>query len=140
MMLCYTTSMTKPLSQEEKDRRKRERQKVYNLTASQRKVAWAKAKRQRCRLVIFERYGGRCACCGLSDYRWLTLHHKNRDGGVERNHQKLNSANRLYHFIKQPKRDDLELLCYNCHRSLDFFGCCPHNDPSSPYFVAREAK
>jgi hypothetical protein len=132
--------MTKKLDPAEKARRKQAQLLRYNRRRSADKVAWAKAKRQKCRLELIARYGGRCNCCGLSDYRWLSLHHKNHDGGAERRQHKRNAANRLYHLVKQPIRDDLELLCYNCHLSQDFFGCCPHNDPASPYFIGRAVK
>lgn len=117
-----------------------ERQSRTKEERSAYKVAWAKAKRQRARMELLDRYGGRCVCCGASDYRWLTLHHINKDGGSERNHRRLNAANRLYYLVKQPKRDDLELLCYNCHLARDFFGLCPHQDTSSPYFIPSENK
>lgn len=99
------------------------------------KVEWAKAKRHRLRLELIARYGGKCACCGVNDYRWLSLHHKNRDGGRERKGKKVNAANRIAYLHSQPKRDDLELLCYNCHLSGDFFNICPHRDRNSPYYL-----
>lgn len=104
-----------------------------------RKVAWAKEKRLRNRLEFFARYGGKCACCGTTDYRWLTVHHIHKNGGIERAQQKSNWNNRHAMMLKEPFRDDLELLCYNCHLARDYYGCCPHNDPTSPLFIKRDA-
>jgi hypothetical protein len=107
------------------------------------KVEWAKEKRHRLRLELFERYGGKCVCCGVSDYRWLSLDHINQDGGEERktinkyNGNHINAANRINFLHKQPKRDDLQLLCYNCHFAKDYFGCCPHNDVNSNCYIQR---
>ncbi len=105
------------------------------------KVAWARQKRQELRNELMARYGGACMCCGVSDVRWLSLHHKNGNGGEERREltggKRLHSMKRLRTLVDQPARDDLVLLCYNCHLALEFFGLCPHNDPASPAYIVR---
>lgn len=104
------------------------------------KVKWARDKRQRLRLELIERYGGHCVCCGVTDYRWLSLDHINKDGGKERKGQKVNAANRLALLHAQPKRNDLQLLCYNCHLAKDFFGLCPHKDPDSKSYIPEHLR
>jgi hypothetical protein len=107
-------------------------------------VEWARQKRQQLNLEVVERYGGKCACCGLGDYRWLNLQHISGDGGEKRLQLRggkgLEAMKRLRIAAEQPIREDLQLLCYNCHLSLEFFGGCPHKDPTSPYFLGNDAR
>lgn len=105
------------------------------------KAAANKRTRAKLRLALFARYGSVCACCGKMDHRFLSLHHKNGDGGKERKEtgmDKKSCAQRYNHYLAQPKRDDLELKCYNCHFSQDWYGLCPHNDPTSDEFIPRQ--
>lgn len=66
-------------------------------------------------------YGGKCACCGLRDERFLTIDHVNNDGSSDRpggNHARR--FTRVY-------RDDIQVLCYNCNMGKERFkGVCPH--------------
>ena len=47
---------------------------------------------------IINRYGGKCECCGINDYRFLCLDHKNNDGY---NHRKsIRAGWGLHRWIK----------------------------------------
>jgi len=71
-------------------------------------------------------YGGKCAFCGEDDFVVLSIDHINDDGVKER--KKLDKKNRntgwdFYRYlIKQPKRDDLQVLCFNCQRRKIWYG------------------
>ena len=83
------------------------------------------AQRRIVRLEVIERYGGRCVCCGNSNPKYLELDHKNDDGNVER--EALPSSIRGARYFKmvlsQPKREDLQILCANCHGAKRYGGC-----------------
>lgn len=87
-------------------------------------------RRQLDRVVIIEMYGGKCNCCGVTEFQFLTIDHVNNDGvsdrasilGDGRRH-----SSRMYRYLmRSGRRDDLQLLCWNCHMAKDLFGGCPH--------------
>jgi hypothetical protein len=75
---------------------------------------------------MIEAYGGKCACCGESNYVLLSVDHINGGGQSDR---KLHGRGRaLYVYLKRlgyPK-DGYRLLCHNCNASLGHYGYCPH--------------
>ena len=76
---------------------------------------------------VINHYGGRCACCGESDPRFLTMDHKNGGG---RKHQKEIKKTRFFMWVKRNNFPDyLQVLCFNCNcgRSVNG-GICPHKD------------
>jgi hypothetical protein len=73
------------------------------------------------KILILSKYGGRCACCGEEDIRFLTIDHKNGGGNRERRINK----NIYAILVKQPKRADLEVKCWNCNCGKTN-GVCPH--------------
>lgn len=74
---------------------------------------------------IFARYGTKCACCGESRREFLTIEHKNNDGGKERKRLKGGQMIKV-RLLRGPKRKDIEILCFNCNCSKGFRGYCPH--------------
>lgn len=76
--------------------------------------------------IAIHMYGGKCAFCGEDDFVVLSIDHKNDDGGEER--RRLDKKNRnmgwdFYRYlIKHPKRDDLQVLCFNCQRRKVWYG------------------
>lgn len=79
------------------------------------------------RLKVLVLYGGKCQCpgCTVSNFKYLQLDHKNNDGGIER--KALPPSIRGTKFFKlvlsQEKRNDLQLLCANCHNTKRYGGC-----------------
>lgn len=76
--------------------------------------------------IILDHYGARCVCCGEDQRVFLTIDHKNDDGGKFRNAQGVSL--RFYRWIiKNNFPDDLQILCYNCNcgRARNG-GVCPH--------------
>lgn len=77
-----------------------------------------------CRIQVLTLYGGKCACCGLSNLKYLELDHKNNDGGKERSNLKGHRGGRYFALVlKQEKREDLQVLCANCHVAKKYGGC-----------------
>ena len=82
------------------------------------------------RKYVIEKYGSKCECCGERRLPFLAIDHKNRDGNIER--RKLfgrNNAGSYAWYLKlkrEPVRDDLRVLCYNCNTAIATCGICPH--------------
>ena len=77
---------------------------------------------------VIDQYGGKCACCGETSLKFLTIDHINNDGYKEKGGNKGNRGGySFYKRIRDNHRDDLQVLCYNCncgrHRNG---GVCPH--------------
>lgn len=87
---------------------------------------------------ILNKYGNMCECCGVSTFEFLTVEHKNGDGAEERLrlvNGKRNSLGRpsgtahhkMYVSLRRdPKRDDIGLLCWNCNAAKHYYKQCPH--------------
>jgi hypothetical protein len=91
----------------------------------------SKAQHRDVRIRVITRYGGRCTCCGTSNYKYLQLDHKNDDGNVERKAlpPSIRGSRYFKMVLSQPKRDDLHLLCANCHNAKRYGGCTPEDHP-----------
>lgn len=69
--------------------------------------------------------GGVCACCGESEYGFLTIDHIHNDGSAER--RRLRCASGVYKHILQhaSPRERYRVLCFNCNCGRRH-GPCPH--------------
>lgn len=79
-------------------------------------------------------YGNHCACCNETRLGFLTIDHMNNDGRSDR--KSVGSGNggtRFYRkIVNMPKRNDLQVLCFNCNCGRQVNGgTCPHLDESS---------
>lgn len=81
----------------------------------------------RMKLEIIQTYGGRCACCGESHVRFLTIDHMNNDGKSDRKAISHGGAT-FYRWIKkQGYPTTFQILCWNCNLGkLYNNGVCPH--------------
>ena len=74
---------------------------------------------------VLSNYGGKCACCGESEFDFLQIDHVNGGGNV---HRKTVSTRQIYQFLRKngyPK-DDYQLLCANCNMAKERPNGCPH--------------
>lgn len=80
------------------------------------------------RMEVFEHYGMKCACCGLHDWRFLTIDHVNNDGNEHRRAEKIGTGMDSYRWLrKNGYPEGFQLLCYNCNcAKFRFGGVCPH--------------
>jgi len=84
-------------------------------------------------------YGARCACCGETESRFLTLEHTRRDGGAHR--RELGGQANVYTALKRAgwPKDGYTLLCWNCQMSTSYGKSCPHT-ALIPVDVYQEAE
>jgi hypothetical protein len=101
-------------------------------TACARHLAYFKAfqlvKERTCWLEVLAHFGHRCACCGESEPKFLSIDHVNNDGHKQR---KTRRAGGYAALIRRVKREgwpsDLQLLCFNCNLGkARNGGICPH--------------
>lgn len=86
-------------------------------------------RRRKGKELVLNLYGGKCTCCGESQFEFLSLDHKNNDGFKEKvNGRRSSLFNALYrdYSAGKPLRDDLQIHCYNCNCAKGFYGVCPH--------------
>lgn len=90
------------------------------LQIAQKKGYWHKARTE-----AIAAYGGKCRCCGVSDYEFLQLHHAHKDGGK---HRRELRSNRIAVWARQNNYPAgyLEVVCGSCHNAITYFGYCPH--------------
>lgn len=92
--------------------------------------AYARNYHANLRRQFFDIYGWKCACCGESNPRFLTLGHTLNDGCQER--RKLKSqGNVMKYAIQHPDPSRYETQCYNCNHGAAYNGgICPHKWPT----------
>jgi hypothetical protein len=83
-------------------------------------------RRKRARLLLIEKYGGRCVCvCGCSENRapFLTIDHVHgRQTEIASNGKRLGASQLVKRLGRLPVDQNFRLLCYNCncgHRTIE---------------------
>jgi len=116
--------------------RKREQRRLYKKRHPEKIKEGHRKYFERIRRKVFIHYGGnppKCACCGESGLRFLTIDHKNNNGNTERlrifGHKHV-AGNMFYLWIiKNNFPKDLQVLCFNCNfGKARNKGICPHKD------------
>lgn len=83
------------------------------------------------RLLVIDAYGGKCACCGEAERRFLSVDHVNGDGAKRRRED--GKGRRLYRMLVAKQfPPEFQILCFNCNlgRFLNG-GLCPHKEGST---------
>ena len=76
------------------------------------------------RIEVINHYGGKCACCGNEQPRFLQLDHI--DGGGTKHHNSLTTS-MLGYLKKNNFPPGFRVLCANCNMAIGFYGFCPHH-------------
>lgn len=97
---------------------------VHGSAVRQANVSRMATRRREAKQAVFDMYGRECACCGTSEWQFLTIDHAGGGGTQER--AGLPVGHQYVALARQPKRDDLQVLCFNCHMAKDLYGGCPH--------------
>lgn len=84
-----------------------------------------RARNAKNRMSAIEKYGGKCSCCGVDEPEFLTFHHPGLDGKKDRALGR-SSSSMTRRLLAEPVRNDIRLLCWNCHMAIHFAGDCPH--------------
>lgn len=82
--------------------------------------------RLRIKYEILKMYGNKCKCCGEEEKMFLTIDHINNDGKKDRD-EKYNTHKFYLSLKRNPLRNDLQVLCFNCNLGKSINGgICPH--------------
>lgn len=76
------------------------------------------------REIAINAYGGKCACCGESQYEFLAIDHVH--GGGQKERKILSTQQIVNKVIKLNFPPEYQLLCHNCNSAKGFYGYCPH--------------
>jgi len=95
------------------------------------------------RREVITHYGSKCACCGESQFEFLTIDHVDGEASVQRMKTgREPSGCRLYWYLKRNGfPEGYRVLCANCNMAMSIHGQCPHgtlppqmtNHPANPY-------
>jgi hypothetical protein len=84
----------------------------------------AEPMKTRRRKSVLKAYGGKCVCCGESQWQFLSLDHVNNDGAE---HRKEVGQSQIYIWAERNNYPPvLQILCFNCNMAKGFYGECPH--------------
>jgi len=154
--LCPKCGEAKPLKDFSKNRRnkdglqtnckiccafdsKKRRDETPELRES--RLAYNKTRRNEIKKQVFDYYGGKCACCGETEFLFLTLDHINNDGAEHRRQLAEQKGHNNYrrglgndHVYRElvttnfKDADRFQVLCYNCNCGKRGNGgiFCPH--------------
>ena len=100
------------------------RKQVTKLGYRERKRVIHRRTYTKLRVMVMAHYGNRCACCGETEYTFLTLDHVNNDGAAHR--LVVNGAELARWTKKNGYPDTIQILCWNCQMGKQFRGVCPH--------------
>ena len=100
---------------------------------AQHKEKWAKHTEARRQKVLefksraLSYYSGgtpKCACCGITEIRFLCLDHVRGGGSQAKRERKQRS---IYEWLMRIKKfpTGLQVLCYNCNAAKGVGDCCP---------------
>jgi len=76
------------------------------------------------RLQVIAKYGGKCVCCGESNWAFIDFDHI--DGRGARHRREVGGQITAKWIIKNGYPDYLQLLCTNCNMAKAFYSTCPH--------------
>lgn len=76
---------------------------------------------------VFTAYGSRCACCGESRPRFLTIDHVQNDGAEHRRRLGRNAYSSWLDMERRGFPPEYRLACWNCNSGRYYNGgTCPH--------------
>lgn len=90
-------------------------------------LALSAKSRQQFRKTVLEAYGGRCACCGESNFEFLAIDHIDGGGNEHRRSLSRSDADTIVRWLKRNNFPaGFQVLCHNCNMAKGFHGYCPH--------------
>lgn len=69
-------------------------------------------------------YGGKCECCGETQYEFLVIDHT--EGGGNKHRKEINLINIVSWLKTNGYPEGFRVLCHNCNMALGIYGYCPH--------------
>lgn len=89
-------------------------------------------------MLVINHYGGRCTCCGETQFEFLTIDHTGNDG-AEHRRTVTGTRNIVHWLIRNQFPNGFQILCWNCNTAKQFHGGCPHQLTGTAYTAAATA-
>ena len=87
-------------------------------------------RRRKLREKIIQHYGGKCQCCGETEYKFLSFDHI--EGGGNKHKKIVGRSEKFLRWIMNNNYPDiLQILCHNCNQAKGAWGKCPHEEMAS---------
>jgi hypothetical protein len=86
-----------------------------------------RSSHRRIRELVLAHYGGKCVCCGVTDYEFLAMDHKEGNGNQHR--LSVSGSKKVLHyrwFIQNNFPPEFQIHCHNCNMAKGLYGVCPH--------------
>ncbi len=84
-------------------------------------------KRRR-RQLVYDYYGGKCACCGETQFEFLSIDHIHGGGTKHRKEENIRGASVIDWLLRNGLPEGFQVLCHNCNQAKGYYGKCPHQD------------
>jgi len=126
----YNTKVQKRYDHSKKGKARHNTKKYLEYHKEYNRVYGALYRERRKRLII-EHYGNKCACCGETEFRFLSVDHI-KGGGSKHIQEITKSGHNFYSWIfKNNFPKGFQILCHNCNRAKGNSGkqFCPVHHP-----------
>lgn len=104
--------------------RVKEQSRLYYKLYKEKYLTNQRDKRLEERLLVLDKYGRKCACCGEKEVKFLALDHIN--GGGNKHRREIGYKDMIKWAIKNKFPNIFQLLCHNCNMAKSLYGNCPH--------------
>ena len=91
------------------------------------RAAYQRQYNRSLREVALEKYGGKCYCCGETQYEFLGIDHLNGGGHLHRQEMKKDGLHITLWLRKHNYPEGFGVLCHNCNLARGYYGYCPHS-------------
>ena len=96
---------------------------------------WIKVRqkniRNKKRKEVVDFLGGKCTCCGETEYKFLAIDHINNDGARHRR-DNFSAKSHLHQVVindgLEKAKLKYQILCHNCNFAKSHWKGCPHNN------------
>jgi hypothetical protein len=85
-----------------------------------------RAYSRRVREEVIRRYGGKCKCCGIDNYEFLSIDHIKGNGLKHRRKLNIEGQKFIFWLRRKSYPKGFQILCHNCNQALGHYGFCPH--------------
>ena len=116
--IFYTTSISAKWC----EKRCRDKARAASPEGHLQRKLWTRKQR----LIALERYGGKCACCGIIEHEFLAIHHLEGGGGKHHAELRKEGITMIDFLRKNNYPPGFGILCHNCNCAKGFYGYCPH--------------
>lgn len=103
----------------------RAKERARKLALGEAHLIQKRAQRAKVRTEVVHAYGGKCACCGVTEPAFLAIDHI--DGGGKKHLKDIGGPSNLIYWLKKNGYPQgFQVLCHNCNMAKSIYKICPH--------------